>query len=82
MLNSSHDKIGLNVKFERAFVLSLKNIFGPLVVTHYSRNNTTYYHHRSQQCSDGLRCMALKPCDCGGIRFEPQQIFTGDFRLS
>ena len=29
MLNSSYDKIGLNLKFERALVLVLENILGP-----------------------------------------------------
>ena len=42
MLNSSHDKIGLNMKFELAFILTLDNILGLSAVTYYNRNSTTF----------------------------------------
>ena len=44
MLNSSYDKIGLNLKFERAFVLVLETILGSSAVTNCNGNSTTYYH--------------------------------------
>ena len=44
ILDSSHDKIGLNLKFERAFVLALENILGRSAATHLNRNTTTYYN--------------------------------------
>ena len=45
MLNSSYDKTGLNLKFERAFLLVLENILGPSAVTHHIVGG-------SQQCRD------------------------------
>ena len=55
MLNSPYYYIGLNSKFERAFVLVLENISGPSAVTHYNSNSTAYYHHYSQQWSKANR---------------------------
>ena len=45
MLNSSHDKIGLNLKLKRTFGLALENILGPSVVIHKNTNSTTYYQN-------------------------------------
>ena len=45
VLSSSYDKIGLNLKFERA--LLSENILGPSAVTRYNRNSIIYYHHPS-----------------------------------
>ena len=53
MLNSSYDKIGFNLKLERAFVFVLKNILGPSVVIHYDRDSAEYYYNQSQRCPDG-----------------------------
>ena len=60
MFNSSYDKIGLNFKFEGAFISELKNILGPPAVTYYNGNSTTYYHDHSQRCLDGrVVCLAI-----------------------
>ena len=57
-IDSLYDKVGLNLKFERAFVLVLENILGLSPVTHYNRNSTTYYQRHSQWCPDS-RVVAL-----------------------
>ena len=50
---ASYDKIGLNLKFQRAFVLVLENTLGQLAVTHWKRNTTTNNHMYLQRCPDG-----------------------------
>ena len=65
MLNSSYDKIGLNMKFKRAFGLVLENMLGLPTETHYNRHSTTYYHILTTASG-----WLTKPSDRGVSRFE------------
>ena len=58
-LIKSNDKIGLNLKFERAFVLVLKSTLGSSAVTHYNKNTTTNYQLYTQRCPDGVECLVI-----------------------
>ena len=49
----SYDKTGLDLKFERAFVLVVENALSLSAVALYNRNTITNFHVYSHQCQDG-----------------------------